>query len=80
MAPDNDQLQQAGSWLVRLTGPGGGLAWMFILAIWGGTVSYLTRLRSWRLSRLAYWVSVCSNSSSLLQPTVGNEVALPQFE
>lgn len=65
MTPDNEQLQQAGNWLVRLTGPGGGFAWLFILTLWGGAVNYLTRLRSWRLSRLAYWVSAYANSPSL---------------
>ena len=40
-----EQLQQAGSWLSRLAGPGGGYLWMVILALWGGTASYISRLK-----------------------------------
>lgn len=45
MGPGGEQLKAAGDWLVRLATPGGGTLWMFILAIWGGTVSYLSRLK-----------------------------------
>lgn len=40
-----DQLHQAGSWLSRLAGPGGGYIWLVILALWGGTASYISRLK-----------------------------------
>lgn len=78
MTPDNEQLQQAGNWLVRLTGPGGGLAWMFILAIWGGTVSYLTRLRQNKelTFSLAEWLGemIISGFAGLLAAYIAMEL------
>ncbi|MFQ2114750.1 MULTISPECIES: phage holin family protein [Aeromonas] len=44
-ASGGDQLHQAGSWITRMVGPNGGYLWMVALAIWGGTVSYLSRLK-----------------------------------
>jgi len=53
-----EQLQQAGSWLSRLAGPGGGYFWLVILALWGGTASYISRLKQNRgmAFSLAEWV------------------------
>ena len=53
-----EQLQQAGSWLSRLAGPSGGYLWMVILALWGGTASYISRLKQNRCMTfsLAEWV------------------------
>lgn len=44
-AGSGDQLQQAGSWISRVAGPNGGYLWMVVLALWGGTASYLSRLK-----------------------------------
>jgi NhaP-type Na+/H+ and K+/H+ antiporter len=53
-----EQLQQAGSWLSRLAGPNGGYFWLVILALWGGTASYISRLKQNRgmAFSLAEWV------------------------
>ena len=58
MDGSGEQLQQAGSWLSRLAGPGGGYLWMVILALWGGTASYISRLKqsSGMAFSLAEWV------------------------
>lgn len=46
MDGSGEQLQQAGSWLSRMAGPGGGYLWLVILALWGGTANYIARLRA----------------------------------
>ena len=58
MDGSGEQLQQAGSWLSRLAGPSGGYLWMVILALWGGTASYISRLKQNRCMTfsLAEWV------------------------
>ena len=58
MDSSGEQLQQAGSWLSRLAGPGGGYFWLVILALWGGTASYISRLKqsSGMAFSLAEWV------------------------
>ena len=58
MDSGGEQLQQAGSWLSRLAGPGGGYFWLVILALWGGTASYISRLKQNRgmVFSLAEWV------------------------
>lgn len=44
-AGNGEQLQQASGWVSRMVGPGGGYLWMVVLALWGGTASYLSRLK-----------------------------------
>lgn len=58
MGGGGEQLQQAGSWLSRLAGPNGGYFWLVILALWGGTASYISRLKQNRgmAFSLAEWV------------------------
>lgn len=58
MDGSGEQLHQAGSWLSRLAGPGGGYIWLVILALWGGTASYISRLKQNRgmAFSLAEWV------------------------
>ena len=53
-----EQLRQAGSWLSRLAGPNGGYFWLVILALWGGTAGYISRLKQNRgmVFSLAEWV------------------------
>ncbi|AUY11154.1 hypothetical protein C3F36_17850 [Aeromonas sp. ASNIH2] len=78
MAPDSEHLRDAGGWLMRLAGPGGGFAWMFILAIWGGTVSYLSRLKQNRELAFSFaeWIGemAISGFAGLLMAYVAMEL------
>ncbi|MGK4476324.1 phage holin family protein [Aeromonas molluscorum] len=50
--------REGASWLSSLAGPGGGYIWMVVLALWGGTASYIGRLKSNKALTfsLAEWV------------------------